>query len=234
MADTRENQRTAGLQLRCLSRRRRFDAHVSQKRTTRSARWHELSRSRSAGFSNHDSAITDENTRTRPRGRNRHWTEANQIAQSVRISKLRHPGATDRRGRSGVIVTVEQSKNVLWKRAKLFGAKRRRRCWRPQVCLWISRGSRRPTPTAFASSTRYSGDTDVYFVANRFSQPEDAVCEFRVAGKRPELWHADTGLIERPAVYDDVGGTVRMPLRLIRSARFLSFSAKENEPKTTE
>jgi hypothetical protein len=73
-------------------------------------------------------------------------------------------------------------------------------------------------PTTYTNSLRFIhkllGDTDVYFVANRFSQPEDAVCEFRVAGKRPELWHADTGLIERPAVYDDVGGTVRMPLRL--------------------
>jgi hypothetical protein len=73
-------------------------------------------------------------------------------------------------------------------------------------------------PTTYTNSLRFIhktlGDTDVYFVANRFSQAEDAVCAFRVSGKRPELWHADTGLIERPAVYDDVDGTIRMPLRL--------------------
>jgi len=73
-------------------------------------------------------------------------------------------------------------------------------------------------PTTYTNSLRFIhktlDDTEVYFVANRFSQPEDAVCAFRVSGKRPQLWHADTGLIERPAVYDDVDGTIRMPLRL--------------------
>jgi hypothetical protein len=73
-------------------------------------------------------------------------------------------------------------------------------------------------PTTYTNSLRFIhksvGDIDIYFVANRFSQTEDAVCAFRVSGKRPELWHPDTGAIERPAVYDDVDGTVRMPLRL--------------------
>jgi hypothetical protein len=73
-------------------------------------------------------------------------------------------------------------------------------------------------PTTYTNSLRFIHKTlpdgDIYFVANRFSQAEDAVCAFRVSGKRPELWHADTSLIERPAVYDDVDGTIRMPLRL--------------------
>jgi hypothetical protein len=73
-------------------------------------------------------------------------------------------------------------------------------------------------PTTYTNSLRFIhkvlGDTDVYFVANRFSQPEDAVCAFRITGKRPELWHANTGIIERLAVYEDSGGTVRMPIRL--------------------
>jgi hypothetical protein len=72
--------------------------------------------------------------------------------------------------------------------------------------------------TTYTNSLRFIhkalGDTDVYFVANRFSQPEDAVCAFRVTGKRPQLWHADTGRVERPAVYDEADGTVRIPLRL--------------------
>jgi hypothetical protein len=73
-------------------------------------------------------------------------------------------------------------------------------------------------PTTYTNSLRFIhkiiGDTDVYFVANRFSQPEDAVCAFRVTSKRPELWHADTGVVERPAVYEDDGQMVRVPLRL--------------------
>jgi len=73
-------------------------------------------------------------------------------------------------------------------------------------------------PTTYTNSLRFVHkalrDSDVYFVANRFSQPENAVCAFRVAGKRPELWHPDTGAIERPVVYDEAGETVRMPLTL--------------------
>ncbi len=72
--------------------------------------------------------------------------------------------------------------------------------------------------TTYTNSLRFIhkalGDTDVFFVANRYSQPEDAVCAFRVTGKRPELWHADTSAIEYPAVYDEANGTTRIPLRL--------------------
>jgi hypothetical protein len=73
-------------------------------------------------------------------------------------------------------------------------------------------------PTTYTNSLRFIhralDDVDIYFVANRFSQAEDAVCAFRVPGKRPEFWHPDTGLVQRPAVYDDDGKTVRLPLRL--------------------
>jgi hypothetical protein len=54
--------------------------------------------------------------------------------------------------------------------------------------------------------------TDIYFVANKYPQPEQAVCSFRVSGKRPELWYPDTGRIERPAAYDEVDGAVRVPI----------------------
>jgi hypothetical protein len=53
---------------------------------------------------------------------------------------------------------------------------------------------------------------DVYFVANKYPQSEQAVCSFRVSGKRPELWYPDTGRIERPAAYDEVDGAVRVPI----------------------
>jgi len=55
---------------------------------------------------------------------------------------------------------------------------------------------------------------EVYFVANKNPQPEQALCMFRVSGRRPELWWPDTGEIERPAVYDEAGGIISVPIHL--------------------
>jgi len=55
---------------------------------------------------------------------------------------------------------------------------------------------------------------DIYFVANLRNRPEEIDCTFRISGKSPELWHPDTGKISRPAVYDEVDGRTKMPLRL--------------------
>lgn len=79
-------------------------------------------------------------------------------------------------------------------------------------------------PPDFNSETKYSpqslryihktmGATDVYFVANKNQQVEEAVCSFRVTGKRPELWWPDTGRTERVAVYDVADGITRVPIR---------------------
>jgi hypothetical protein len=71
--------------------------------------------------------------------------------------------------------------------------------------------------TSSPQSIRYIhksiGENEVFFVANKYFQPETAVCAFRVHNRRPELWWPDTGRIERPAVYDEADGTVRVPLR---------------------
>jgi hypothetical protein len=56
-------------------------------------------------------------------------------------------------------------------------------------------------------------DADIYFVANKLPQAEDALCAFRVHGKRPEIWRPDTGQIENPAVYDEADGILRLPIR---------------------
>lgn len=56
------------------------------------------------------------------------------------------------------------------------------------------------------------GKTDLFFVANEKPQAEEAVCSFRVRGKRPELWWPDSGRMERAAVYEETGGCVRMPV----------------------
>ena len=66
---------------------------------------------------------------------------------------------------------------------------------------------------------RVIGDTDLYFLANDHVRNwavaffEDTVCGFRIHNKRPALWWPDTGHIDRPAVYDEAQGTVRVPIR---------------------
>jgi hypothetical protein len=61
---------------------------------------------------------------------------------------------------------------------------------------------------------RRSGNTDIYFVANPQAQEVATTAAFRVGGKAPELWCPVTGRITRPAVYDEAGGTTRLPLHL--------------------
>ncbi len=72
------------------------------------------------------------------------------------------------------------------------------------------------------------GKTDLFFVANEKPHPEQAVCSFRVQGKRPELWWPDSGRIERAAVYDEADGCVRMPIRFDPSGSvFVMFRSGE-------
>jgi hypothetical protein len=61
---------------------------------------------------------------------------------------------------------------------------------------------------------RVVGDTDIYFVSNQRNLDEDADCIFRVTGKTPELWHADSGEIEKIADYSDDGERMHVPLNL--------------------
>jgi hypothetical protein len=43
---------------------------------------------------------------------------------------------------------------------------------------------------------RRENDADIYFISNQKDQPVAVTASFRVAGRVPELWHADTGLME--------------------------------------
>ena len=61
---------------------------------------------------------------------------------------------------------------------------------------------------------RRTGDTDLYFVANLHDYRINATCAFRVSGKHPELWHPDTGRIERAAVFSHQDQTSTLPLSL--------------------
>jgi len=56
-------------------------------------------------------------------------------------------------------------------------------------------------------------DTDYYFVANANSNATGTVtCKFRVTGKIPELYYADTGLIELCEKYEEYDGVTQIPL----------------------
>ena len=57
------------------------------------------------------------------------------------------------------------------------------------------------------------GSADVYFVANKSQEPDDAVCTFRVSGKQPELWWPDTGRVQPAAAWTEAGGCTRLPIR---------------------
>jgi hypothetical protein len=72
----------------------------------------------------------------------------------------------------------------------------------------------RNAPDSLRYTHRTVEGTDIYFVANKNFQPEEALCSFRVSGRRPEFWWPDSGRIERPAVYDEAGGVTRVPVRL--------------------
>jgi hypothetical protein len=61
---------------------------------------------------------------------------------------------------------------------------------------------------------RRLGSTDVYFVSSSRAIPTDCTCTFRVQGKRPELWHPDSGVIEPAPMWRTVKDGVQVPLSL--------------------
>ena len=70
---------------------------------------------------------------------------------------------------------------------------------------------------------------DVYFVANRIRRPEETVLSFRISGKKPELWFADTGQITPVAVYETVAGRTDIALPFDPSGScFVVFRSPEN------
>jgi hypothetical protein len=60
---------------------------------------------------------------------------------------------------------------------------------------------------------RQLADGDSYFLVNRRNLPEVIEARFRVTGKAPELWHADTGKAE-PVSYRVENGETVVPLSL--------------------
>jgi hypothetical protein len=60
---------------------------------------------------------------------------------------------------------------------------------------------------------RKLSDGDVYFVDNRGDNGQTVEASFRVTGKTPELWHAETGKSE-PVSYNIAQGRTTVPLKL--------------------
>jgi hypothetical protein len=66
--------------------------------------------------------------------------------------------------------------------------------------------------------------SDIYFVANKQDRALAAACAFRVSGRRPEIWHPETGAITLPAQYDGADSVTRLSLRLeAHEAVFVMF-----------
>lgn len=61
---------------------------------------------------------------------------------------------------------------------------------------------------------RRVGETDVYFLANQRRTTEELVCSFRLSGRQPELWDADTGNTTPLTVFDGANGRTQVPITL--------------------
>jgi hypothetical protein len=59
---------------------------------------------------------------------------------------------------------------------------------------------------------RMVDDRDIYFVSNQKQQNRIETCSFRVTGKQPEIWNAETGKIETVAQWQSDGKTTTLPL----------------------
>ena len=81
---------------------------------------------------------------------------------------------------------------------------------------------------------RRSDDADIYFVSNQRPEAEALEASFRVAGREPELWQAETGAIERLSYRLDGDRTVT-PLKLAaHQAVFVVFRRKAEAPRWTK
>jgi hypothetical protein len=87
--------------------------------------------------------------------------------------------------------------------------------------------------TELAFVHRKLADGDVYWVSHRNARAEDVEATFRVQGKAPELWYADTGTVA-PASYKTAGGRTTLSLKLQpNDAVFVVFRKAATAPSRT-
>jgi hypothetical protein len=74
---------------------------------------------------------------------------------------------------------------------------------------------------------RIDAGSDIYFVSNQQDKERLAECTFRVTGKAPEVWHPDSGKIEKVALYQDAEGCTTVPIHFDPSGSvFVIFTRK--------
>jgi hypothetical protein len=87
--------------------------------------------------------------------------------------------------------------------------------------------------TELAFVHRKLTDGDFYWVSHRNTAAEDVEASFRVTGKAPEIWHADSSLVENAAYRTENGRTV-VPLHLEpNDAVFVVFRGAAVAPSRT-
>jgi hypothetical protein len=80
---------------------------------------------------------------------------------------------------------------------------------------------------------RQVGDIDLYWINNRLNRTEDTEATFRVIGKTAEIWHPETGIIEK-ASYNIENTFTQVPLHLkSNDAVFVVFRNKTNKKTRT-
>lgn len=75
-------------------------------------------------------------------------------------------------------------------------------------------------------------DTEVYFISNHRRRSEDLTATFRISGKVPTLWNAETGKTDIPIVFKEENGRTKVTFTLTESgSTFIVFHNRENPDK---
>jgi hypothetical protein len=76
---------------------------------------------------------------------------------------------------------------------------------------------------------RRAEDSDFYFISNGKRRTEELVCSFRMEGKKPEFWNADTGEMISVEIFEQANNRVTVPLRLDPAGSvFVLFRSQTN------
>ncbi|MEI7503345.1 MAG: glycosyl hydrolase, partial [Paludibacter sp.] len=71
--------------------------------------------------------------------------------------------------------------------------------------------------------------TEVYFVANPTKNAVNTTCQFRVQGMQPQLWNPMNGKTEKVAQYEELNGTIKMPISLAAEGSVFVVFQPENK-----
>lgn len=77
---------------------------------------------------------------------------------------------------------------------------------------------------------RRIGDADVYFVSHQENRGADITCTFRIAGRRPELWDPETGVIRELPEFAERDGSIRVPLHFDPMQSWFVVFRKTRQP----